>query len=67
MYFIRHLPTKTFYGLKTNNTNSPHSLVCFRTYEEAIHVGNSIASFQCKNKTNPASSKLCYMKKKRYN
>jgi hypothetical protein len=64
MFFIHHLPSKTFYGLRNNtNLNTHHSLVCFRTYEEAIHVGNSIASYHYKNNSYPESSKICYSKK----
>jgi hypothetical protein len=65
MYFVRHLPSKTYYGLHSvKNMNSSHAIVCFRSYEEALHVGNSIATFQFKNKTNPDNSKLCCLEKK---
>ena len=64
MYFVRHLPSKTYYGLKSlNNCNSSHSIVCFKSYEEALHVGNSIATFHFIHKKYPDNTKLCCMEK----
>ncbi|QOI90271.1 hypothetical protein QKU58_gp060 [Pyramimonas orientalis virus] len=64
MYFIRHLPTKTYYGLYTyKNNTSNTSVVCFRTYEEALHIGNSIASFHKSTQKYPSMDSLCNFEK----
>lgn len=56
MFFIRHLPTKTYYGLTRQDY---HSLVCFRRYTDALHVGNSVATYHKKHKRLPSSIKMC--------
>ena len=56
MFFIRHLPTTTYYGLTRHDY---HGLVCFRRYKDALHVGNSIATYYKKNKRLPSSTIMC--------
>lgn len=42
MFFLRHMPTATYYSLTNDVRNSLHHRVCFEKYEDALHVGKSL-------------------------
>lgn len=62
MYMIRHIPTKTYYGL--TDTDGKYSLVGFKRKEDAKYVADSIATYKHMHKRFPTSGeRVCLMSK----
>lgn len=68
VYVIRHLPTKTYYGIYQSPSKSmyPHhsnhkrqSIVCFQKFSHALKVGDSISTYMNIYNDNPSMDKLC--------
>lgn len=66
MFFLRHMPTATYYSLTNDIRNSlHHRIVCFEKYEDALHVGNSLATHKHRHATFPRSTNNVYMLQKK--
>lgn len=62
MYMIRHIPTKTYYGL--TDTDGKYSLVGFKRKADAKYVADSIATYKQMHKRFPTSGeRVCLMSK----
>ena len=63
MYSIYHLTSHTRYGITIGKDNRFH--ICyFKKYRDALHVGNSIATYRYIHKKKPQDDKLCICYKK---
>lgn len=66
MFFLRHMPTSTYYSLTSDNGDKlHHKIVCFEHYEDAIHVGNSLATHKHKHAVFPRQANNVYMLSKK--
>ena len=62
MYTIHHLPSSTYYCLQSPKTNK-HSIVCFKKYEHAKYIADSISTHIWIHRSLPEiNSELCIMK-----
>jgi hypothetical protein len=62
MFFLRHLPTGTYYTLTCDQRrNLHHKVVCFERYEDAVHIGDSLATYKHINSAFPKSSNHVYI------
>ena len=62
MFFLRHLPTGTYYTLTCESRRDlHHKIVCFRRYEDAAHIGDSLATYKHIHSTFPRSTNHVYM------
>ena len=65
MYVIRHLPSKTYYGVydncKVSTSNS--KVILFRKYKDAKKIADSLVTYYDKHKLFPDMNKLCYYDK----
>ena len=62
MYMIRHIPTKTYYGL--TDRDGKYSLVGFKRKEDAKYVADSIATYKRMHQRFPTSGeRVCLMSK----
>lgn len=61
MYLIKHLPTRTYYGVQERHMNN---ICVFKKRGDAQHIADSLSTYISKNKSPPIlSNKLCLMKK----
>jgi hypothetical protein len=66
MFFLRHMPTSTYYSLTSDNRSSlHHKIVCFEKYEDALHVGNSLATHKHRNASFPKSTNSVFILSKK--
>jgi hypothetical protein len=65
MYLLRHLESARYYALTDDSgKNIRHKIVCFERYEDAIRVGDSIATYKHKNNRHlPISNKVYLISK----
>ena len=62
MYMIRHIPTKTYYGL--TDSQGKYSLGGFKRKDDAKYVADSIAVYKRMHKRFPSSGeRVCLMSK----
>ena len=59
MYMIRHIPTKTYYGLM--NDQGKYSLVGFKKEADAKYVADCIASYKYTNEVFPPPDQKVYL------
>jgi hypothetical protein len=67
MYLLRHLDSSRYYAVTNDSKNLlRHKIVCFERYEDAIRVGNSIATYKHKNNRHMPISNKVYLIPKEY-
>lgn len=59
LYFINHLPTRTFYGIQTEENR--HALVGCKHYRHAEHIGKSVASYYHQQGKLPPNNAVCVL------
>ena len=63
MYMIRHIPSKTFYGI--TDKQGKFSLVGFKRMRDAKHVADSVATYKLVHKEFPIPSPKVYVMEKK--
>lgn len=57
MFIITHVPSKTMYGIHSNEKTS---VICCKNYKDALHISNSLYTYKKLNQKNPLHTKIFF-------
>lgn len=60
MFIIKHLPSKTIYGIHNNNQTS---IVCCKNYKDAVHISNSLYTYRKLHDKSPSHTEVFFYPK----